>query len=357
MFESTRLKLTAWYLLIIMGVSIVFSYAIYTQIDRELTQLETVRQIRQENLRQEFQFFGIPPPLTEIDDSLDVIYAARNRLVVRLVIINIGILVLSGGAGYFLAGRTLKPIQEMLDDQHRFVTDASHELRTPLTALKTSIEVNLREKKLTTEQAKEVLRSNLEEVNTMQTLTDDLILLAQYQKPQDLSFSSHHTKEIISTAVSQVTALAKAKKMSLHTTGNDYVIEGDKKNLQTLVVIFLENAIKYSPENSQVRVETKKKDGKVSISITDEGIGIAKEDLPYIFQRFYRAEKSRSRSDTSGYGLGLSIAQKIVQMHDGDIHVKSEKDHGSTFTITLPEKHSTHALPTWWDKTRSLIGI
>lgn len=356
MFQSARFTLTAWYLLIIMGVSSVFSYAIYSQIDRELSQFEVARQLRQSRLQTEFEIFGIPPP-NEYEDSMDVIYQARNRIIVTLGFINLGIFFIAGGAGYFLAGRTLKPIQDMIDDQHRFVTDASHELRTPLTSLKTSIEVNLREKKLSTEQAKDVLRSNLEEVNTMQALSDDLMLLAQYQRPHDLSFSTHHIKEIISYGIFHVSALSKAKKISVHTAGEDYVLEGDKKNLQTLLMIFLENAIKYSPKYSNVRVETKKKDGKVIISISDQGIGIAKEDLPYIFERFYRAEKSRSRSDTSGYGLGLSIAQKIIQMHQGEISVKSEKDHGSTFTITLPEKHELRVLPTWWEKTRLFIGI
>lgn len=215
----------------------------------------------------------------------------------------------------------------------------------------------LREKKLSTEQAKNVLKSNLEEVNTMQALSDDLILLAQYQRPHDISFSNYHTKEIISYGISHVSALAKAKKITIIFEGEDVPIEGDKKNLQTLIVIFLENAIKYSSEESRVTVGTKRRDGKVSISITDEGMGIAKEDLPHIFERFYRAEKSRSRSDTSGYGLGLSIAQKIVQMHHGDIKVKSEKDNGSTFTIILPEKHDQRVLPTWWEKTRAFIGV
>jgi signal transduction histidine kinase len=357
MFESARLKLTAWYLVIIMGISIVFSYAIYHQIDQELNQLEIARQIRQQNLRQEFQIFGIPPPLSEIDDSLEAIYAARRRLILQLIIINSGILIISGGAGYFLAGRTLKPIQDMLDEQHRFVTDASHELRTPLTSLRTSLEVNLREKKLTSDQSKDILRSNLEEVHRMQTLSDDLILLAQYQKVKDPTVTSYPIKEIIEQAITHVSALAKSKDIKITVLGEDMLIMGDRKSFQKLFVIFLDNAIKYSPEGSKVTVEIKRKDGKIYIQFADEGIGIEKSDIPHVFERFYRAEKSRSRNATGGYGLGLSIAKKIVDTYHGDISLKSEKDRGTTFTISLPETQEEKPIHPWKTKVRSFIEM
>ena len=338
MFESARLKLTAWYLLIIMGVSIVFSYAIYIQVNRELVRFEAARQVRLSRLQTEFQLFGIPLRVSDIDEGAEAFIEARNRIIINLILINLGILFVSGGAGYFLAGRTLKPIQDMIDDQHRFITDASHELRTPLTSLKTTIEVNLREKHLTSAQMKEVLRSNLEEIQVMQTLTDDLILLAQYQKPQDVMIDIVESTDIISAAVSQVKALANAKSIRLSTAGENILFQGDKKNIQTLLVIILENAIKYSPEKTTVTLSVKKRDGKIKFQIKDEGIGIAREDIPHIFDRFYRAEKARSRSSANGYGLGLSIAKKIVGLHHGTIHVSSQADTGSVFTITLPTK-------------------
>ena len=357
MFESARFKLTAWYLLIIMGISIVFSYAIYTQINRELRQFEIALQLRMSRIQTEFKVFGIPPPIHEIDDSAEAITAARNRIIFTLACINLGILFVAGGAGYFLAGRTLKPIQDMLDDQNRFVTDASHELRTPLTSLKTTIEVNLREKKLTTEQAKEILRSNLEEVNTMQSLTDDLILLAQRQIPQEVAFEFIESKEMVSQAVAQVRAQAKVKQISIVTKGEQLIFEGDKRNIHTLLVILLENAIKYSPEKTTVTIQTKKKEGKVYFHILDNGSGIAKEDIPHVFERFYRAEKSRSRQDISGYGLGLSIAKKIVRLHQGEIRVKSEKNQGTTFIIALPMKQIQKKEFTWEEKIKKLMHV
>ncbi len=146
LFESTRFKLTAWYLLIIMAISILFSLIIYEVVNNEFVQFEHLQQIRDERLE-----MGLPPPRISryVPPSLlnpAVIAEARNRLMSRLVFINVGILVLAGAAGYFLAGRTLKPIAEMVDEQNRFITDASHELRTPLTALRSEIEVGLLKK-------------------------------------------------------------------------------------------------------------------------------------------------------------------------------------------------------------------
>lgn len=342
MFESARLKLTAWYLLIIMGISVVFSYAIYTQVNRELVQFESARQLRLSRMQAEFQLFGIPLRVADIDDGAETFIEARKRIIINLILINLGILVVSGGAGYFLAGRTLKPIQDMIDDQNQFITDASHELRTPLTSLKTTMEVNLREKHLTDVQMKNILQSNLEEVQVMQSLSDDLILLAQYQKPQDMIVDTLESKQIVLYGVSQVKALANVKSILLHTSGENILFQGDKKNIQTMVVIFLENAIKYSPKETTVTISVKKRDGKIQFQIRDEGIGIPKEDIPHIFDRFYRAEKARTRSSTSGYGLGLSIAKKIVDLHKGTIKVSSAINAGSVFTITLPIKQKEH---------------
>ena len=176
MFQKARIKLTAWYLLIIMLVSILFSVVIYSGINRELGRFERSHVII---FRDERLVPPNPPPpvdITKIDTQ--GLTAARTRLTLTLIFINIGIFWIAGLAGYFLAGRTLRPIKEMVDEQNRFITDASHELRTPLTSLKTSIEVNLRNKNMTLAQAKELIKSNLEDVEYLQTLSDGLIRLA-----------------------------------------------------------------------------------------------------------------------------------------------------------------------------------
>src|SRR5690349_4348223 len=144
MFENARLKLTAWYLVIIMAISLMFSCVIYTSINTEFQRFERIQLRIHEDIQ---EGFPIPPPRFGRPDP-EMIEESRKRVVLILAVINVSILFLSGIAGYFLAGRTLKPIKKMVEEQRRFVTDASHELRTPLTALRSEIEVGLRNKQL-----------------------------------------------------------------------------------------------------------------------------------------------------------------------------------------------------------------
>jgi signal transduction histidine kinase len=357
MFHSARIKLTAWYLLIIMLISISFSVAIYRVLTSELDRVERVQRLRIEHGLPE-QLRIIPPSDTR-NESLrplildpGLIEETKNRLLVMLGLINLAILATSSGAGYFLAGRTLKPISKMVDEQNRFITDASHELRIPLTSLKSEIEVNLRDKKLTLAEAKKLLESNLEEVNNLQVLSDGLIKLTQYQKGENgFIFSNISLVSIVDEAVKKVTKLAKNKGIIIINKVNDYTIEGSKPLLEELFLIFLDNAIKYSPKQSKINLSSEKKDGNIFIHIADQGIGISEEDIPHLFDRFYRTDKSRTKSKIAGYGLGLAIAKEIVEKHNGTIHVESEegkgptphkatRGKGTTFTIKVPIKHS-----------------
>lgn len=338
MFHSTRLKLTAWYLLIIMVVSLFFSLTIYNRIDSELGRLESAREAREQRIQATFGQFGLTPPeLPQIGP--EVVEAARTRLILSLVIINLGILVISGAAGYFLAGMTLKPIREMVDEQNRFVTDASHELRTPLTALKSEIEVSLMDKKLTITDAKSLLSSNLEEVNKLQALTDSLIKLTQYRKKNDkLNFQSVSIKKILEEALKKVTAISKTKQIKIKSTIRDFKVMGEAQSLTELFVILLDNAIKYSPNKSTVLVSVKPDDGHVLVSVKDSGAGIEKTDIPYIFNRFFRSTKTKDGKTANGYGLGLSIAQQIAKKHNAAIGVESSIGTGSTFTVKIPKR-------------------
>ncbi len=329
MFRSARLKLTGWYLLIIMLISIFFSLGIYNVQVRELERFRHTPPVR----AQDFTPNGLRSRVFVVDESL--VDEAENRLQWTLIFINAGILILSGWAGYFLAGRTLAPISEMVDDQNRFVTDASHELRTPITALKSEIEVNLRDKKLSLKDAKTLLKSNLEEVNNLQYLSDNLIKLSQNQKINSV-FTFVNLKEIINQSIKKVKPLANAKRISIKTINIEDTITGDHQSLVELFTIFLDNAIKYSPNKTKITVSGKSRRASVVVSIRDQGIGVDSEDIPHLFDRFYRANNARTKKDDGGYGLGLSIAQKIVDAHGGSIDVKSKLNEGTTFVITLP---------------------
>jgi len=345
MFRSARIKLTAWYLLIIMSISISFSVAIYKVLTLELERFERVQRLRIEHFYPEQS--RVSPSTGQRGEflrasalDLNLVTETEERIKIILAIINMTILGASATTGYFLAGRTLKPIKEMVDEQNRFITDSSHELRTPLTSLKTEIEVSLRDKKLNLEEARDLLKSNLEEVNNLQTLSDGLIKLTQYQKGENgLSFNKVSLTDIIEEAIKKITVLAKSKNIKIASNVENTTIEANQTALTELFVIFLDNAIKYSPEKTEITLSTEKSEGQAVIHIKDTGLGISEDDLPHLFDRFFRSDKSRTKGDVPGYGLGLSIAKQIVDKHNGSIKVQSKLGEGTTFTIHLPTRH------------------
>jgi len=261
---------------------------------------------------------------------------------VSLIAANGAILIVTAGFGYWLAGRTLKPIKTMVEDQNRFISDASHELRTPIATLRAEMEGGLMERKITDSSARKLVNSNLEELSRLQNLTNNLLSLTglglgknHKEKKENINVA-----EIVDVAKNRVNALAKAKsiKITAKISSQKLKISGNKENLTELITILMENAIKYSPQKSAVTIDVKKLTKKVEIVITDQGMGIAKDEQEKIFERFYRTDKSRST--TEGFGLGLSIAKKIIDDHSGTIEVKSKNGKGSTFIVTLLENNS-----------------
>lgn len=333
MFTSARLKLTAWYLLIIMVISIAFSLGMYRILTSELDRFERVQRFRQQiNFQEGMEFFPRRPLL---DPQL--INETKNRIRAILILVNLGILAASSAAAYFLAGRTLKPIKEMVEQQNRFITDASHELKTPITSLKSEIEVSLRDRKLTLPEAKKLLGSNLEEVNNLQYLTDNLIKLSKNQSINDrINFVPVSLKEVTEEAIKKVSRMAKNKTIAIHSEVKDAKFMADQQGLVEVFIILLDNAIKYSPRGKEVSLSSRKNDSTVEIEIKDEGAGIDEGDLPHLFDRFYRADESRTKKNTPGYGLGLSIAKQVIDKHGGTVRINSKPGKGTTFTIILP---------------------
>lgn len=330
LFITTRLKLTGWYLLIITSISILFSVAIYYILSNQINN-DYMRVSR----RYEEGRLLLPEELRPPTIDPNVFDATKDQIKLSLLYINLIILLGSATASYFLAGRTLEPISLMVDEQNRFVADASHELRTPLTALRTTIEVTLRDKNLNLEEAKKIMGSNLQDVDDLQTLSNSLLLLAQTGNSQnELVIQELSLKNLGEASVSKLAVLAKDKNVEIHSDIKDATFKGDNDKLTRLLIILLENAIKYSPQNSQVDLVAFKDQTGVHLIVKDDGVGIAKDDQPHIFDRFYRADKSRSQ--TSGHGLGLAIAKKIIDLHNGSIGVTSKPDAGSSFNVWLP---------------------
>jgi len=335
MFKNARLKLTAWYLLILMFISVSFSLIIYKGITGEIDRFSQNQRLRIERRFEENNYFPKPPEIRFVDP--DLVEEMKNRLALILVIINSGIFFIVGSLSYFLAGKTLRPIQEMVEEQNRFISDASHEFRTPLTALKSSLEVNLRDKNLTVIDAKKVMNESVEDVNNLQKLSDSLLQLAQYEKPKiNNHFEKNSLKKIISESLQNIEALAKNRNITIKSIIVDGSLGGDKYGLVDLFVILLDNAIKYSKEGSVISIKTKKTKNSIIVSIIDKGIGIEEKDIPHIFNRFYRSDKARSKKGIDGYGLGLSIAKKIVDQHKGTIEITSKLNKGTTVIVYLP---------------------
>lgn len=333
MFHNARLRLTFWYLFIIALISLSFSTIIYRDVANELERGFTIAE-------QRLRALSIPStPKYKVKLLLeDELNAAKHVVLLRLFIINGFILITAGLGGYFLAGKTLQPIETMVNDQKRFVADASHELRTPLTSIKTEIEVALREKKLNTKSLQQLLKSNLEEIDKMKKFTDYLLSLSRYEvQGKDLLMERVNLKEIIEEAQKVNSILAKGKHILIDLELEKVEIKGNKASLVELISIFINNAVKYSEKGKSINIRLRKERRNVIIIFKDEGIGIPKQDIPHIFDRFYRADISRNKETTDGFGLGLSIARSIVDAHKGEIKVDSKMNEGSTFTIILPQ--------------------
>jgi two-component system sensor histidine kinase CiaH len=339
MFESARLKLTAWYVLILMIISVLFSVAFYQSATSEVERVINRAQYRENHPNEEVPNRPPPPPdnanrlkITDLGDS-------KKELFITLLIINSGILVIAGGGAYFLAGRTLQPIKFMIDEQTQFIASASHELRTPIATMRTEMETSLLEKKLTDKKARELVVSNLEELSSLQNLTNILLTLARvHTVTNDIYEFELSLSDVLTAAEKKVKTLAQKKAITILQSWDNVRILGDKERITEVFVIVLENAIKYSSENTTIHVATVKHPQTAVVTVTDQGGGISETDLPRIFDRFFRADKSRSQ--TEGYGLGLSIAKKTVETHNGIIDVRSKLGIGTTVTITFPRKEN-----------------
>jgi signal transduction histidine kinase len=243
-----------------------------------------------------------------------------------------------GGLGsYYLARRTLEPLEKAHEQQKRFTADASHELRTPLAAMQTEIEVALRDKKLTKDQSVELLESIQEELQDMTGLSEKLLMLAR----QDSSDSNIKLKTVsfnvaLKPALKKVKPLAKRKSISITKKIEDKKVMAERNQLTELLVVLLENAIKYSQDGQKIRIKGETVGEKrYKVSVIDKGVGVDEQDQARIFDRFYRADNSRSAQNTGGHGLGLSIAKAIADNHHSEIKIDSEPDKGSTFSFEL----------------------
>ena len=294
-----------------------------------------------------------------------------------IVFAMVGVILLAGLGGLFLAERALKPVQQITktaqniegsdlsqridvktDDelgrlaatlnemigrleesfnrQRQFTADASHELRTPLAIMQAEATLAL-SKERTSDDYRKSLETISQESDYMSSVISKLLFLARSDAGKEqLNFEGVELKELITGLSANIEALAQDKGIKFAVDAKEELtVNGDKVKLRQLFINILENAVRYTPADGRISVSLVKQESNAVVSISDTGIGIPPEHLPHIFERFYRVDKARTRAD-GGVGLGLAIAKIIAESHKGTIAVTSEVGKGTTFTISLP---------------------
>jgi len=314
--------------------------------------------------------------IVQVTSPLAQVAAALNRLRFTLLLLLPVAIFLTSIVGLFLAEFTLKPLKKIIktvhqitaenlklrvdlpdtkdeikkladtfDDmlekldksfssQQQFIHDISHELRTPLTILKGELEVTLK-KVRSQKEYESILHSSLEELNKINRIIENLLMLARFEnKEAILEIKSLDLNQLIQNILVDIKILSEQKGIQINFSSQESIIlKADENQLRRAILNILDNAIKYTAENGKIFVKIEKDNNAAKIKISDTGIGIAKENLPFIFDRFYRVDKSRN---TNGFGLGLSIAKSIIEAHRGKIEVESQPNQGTTFLISLP---------------------
>jgi len=313
----------------------------------------------------------------QVASSLEVVEIARSNLTDVLSIIWIVAVLFSGMAVWFTLGQTLKPLEAITEtveqinraddlsrripyqgtesdeigdlvssfnqtlerlealftSQQRLLADVSHELRTPLTVIKGNVDLIRRMKSLD----EESLRSIDQEAGRLTRLVGGLLLLAQAESGKLALNMKLVELDLLVTEVFQEMSILAGNKVRVRLNEIDQVyVNGDRDRLKQVFINLAANAIQYTPQGGEVFLSLEKIGEQARVICRDTGPGIPSEDLPHIFERFYRAEKSRTRGRTSGSGLGLSIANWIVERHGGRIEVDSQEGKGTTFAIWLP---------------------
>ena len=278
-----------------------------------------------------------------VGKDVTALYSGLQKATYALIFLGVFALIFATIIGYILAGRAIAPLKEAYDKQRQFAADASHELRTPLAVVMASADLLMADPSIQNPFLKEVIDDVKSEVKKMSKLVSDLLMVARSDNNAlKIKFQKLDLGKLLEQNVRMMTPLAEKKEIALYGEGFRKVIfTGDEQKIKQLILILVDNAVKYTPPGGKVIVRLEGADEKNAIfSVQDSGIGIAPEDQEKIFDRFYRVDKVRSR-EMGGNGLGLAIALEIIKIHKGKIFVDSEPNVGTKFTVELKIKRES----------------
>ena len=269
----------------------------------------------------------VAQPISWVGDALSGL--------VRQLVLASGIAIMLGAlASLLMATRSLRPISRAFQRQREFVADASHELRTPLTLIRTNVEAWLRR---SNGQTRTYAQSIVQEVEQLNRIVGDLTTLALADAKQlRLDSRPVELNEVVRGLITQATPLAEERGVRLRPDLNGGVrVDADLVRVRQLLLILIDNALTHTPTGGEVSVGVVRQNGRAQVTVTDTGEGIPTGDLPHVFERFYRADKARTR-ENGGSGLGLAIAKWIVEAHKGEIAVTSAEGRGTAVAVSLP---------------------
>lgn len=334
-FSHARLRLTALYIAIITAVVILLSSSFYAVHDRRVRDLglkDSESAESPESFRSGAQF------VSEYQEIL-------QRSIVLADVVTIFV---AGALSYFLAGRTLRPIRELLSSQRQFYANAAHDLRTPLAVMKTEAEVALRDPKVSGE-SRGILESSLEEIDRMSIMVEEMLLLSvrahadadgSRGEAKDPRAAPHWEQadlsDLAAGAVERMRPRAEAKGLALTSpTAEPAILRLDSRAVERALANVIENAIKYTPQGGTVTVALRASRSHVDLLVADTGIGIPAADLPRISEPFYRADAARD-ADKGGAGLGLAIVKKTMVEHGGSLEITSSEGKGTSVRLRFP---------------------
>ncbi|USQ69538.1 HAMP domain-containing histidine kinase [Companilactobacillus allii] len=276
--------------------------------------------------------------MQNIDTQIQAVNNFQKILIITFFIFWIIALILS----YVLTRISMFPIIKSWKQQSEFVNDAAHELRTPLTIIQGKLEYMLTKPHKTIIDEAESISVSLDEVNRLNSLTNNLLILARSDQATTkmdykITTPEFFLKDPIMPFKEIINSQNKVFQVNIHHK-NDVKLNVDRDKIKQVLIILLDNATKYTPENGTIRIYDYIDGSKYQIIVSDTGIGISDTDKKKIFGRFYRVDKSRNHN-SGGHGLGLAIAQQIINNHHGKIFVRSNLPTGSEFIFELPIKH------------------